>query len=82
VQLGNRVVAFYRWSDQLGGGLSGNALMAAHGGLFRTVDGPHGTAVLGRGQGYAVSANVRLGDLESALGALFTVKSSTPQQAK
>jgi len=67
VQVGRRVVAFYRWADDMGGGFAANALVAAHGGIYRTVDGPLGAAVLGRGEGYAISANRRVADLESAV---------------
>ncbi len=74
VKLGNRVVAFYRWHDNLGGGVAANALVAAHGGLYRTVEGPRGAAVLGRGHGYAVGANVRVTQLESALTKLYSAK--------
>jgi hypothetical protein len=67
VKVGKRVVAFYRWADDIGGGVSANALMAAHGGLYRTVDGPHGPAVLGRGEGYAITSNRFVAQLESAV---------------
>jgi hypothetical protein len=74
VQVGKRVVAFYRWSDDLGGGVAANALVAAHGGIYRTVEGPSGPAVLGRGAGYAVGANVRLEQLASAVNLLASNK--------
>jgi len=74
VQVGKRVVAFYRWADDMGGGFAANALVAAHGGIYRTVEGPQGAAVLGRGAGYAVSANVRLSHLETAVGQIYGVK--------
>ena len=67
VKVGKKVVAFYRWADNLGNGGGGNALMAAHGGLYRTVDGPHGPAVLGRGDGYAITTNRYVAQLESAV---------------
>jgi hypothetical protein len=70
VKVGNRVVAFYKWVDNMGGDVGANALVAAHGGLYRTVDGPRGTAVLGRGEGYAVRANVRISELESSVARL------------
>ena len=70
VALGNVVVAFYRWSDNLGGGVAGNALYASHGGLFRTVEGPTGTVVLGRGDGYALGPNRSLDHLETAVRSL------------
>jgi hypothetical protein len=74
VRVGKRIVAFYRWSDDLGGGVPANALVAAHGGLYRTVEGPHGAAVLGRGEGYAISANMRVEQLQSAVHLLAAGK--------
>ncbi|MCI0637299.1 MAG: hypothetical protein L0206_25790 [Actinobacteria bacterium] len=67
VKLGKRVIAFYRWADDMGGGVPANALVAAHGGLYRVVDGPRGATVLGRGAGYAIAANRRVEHLESAV---------------
>ena len=67
VKLGKRVVAFYRWTDDMGGGVPANALVASHGGLYRVVDGPRGATVLGRGAGYALAANRRMEHLESAV---------------
>jgi hypothetical protein len=74
VQIGKTVVAFYRWTDDMGGGVAANTLIAAHGGLYRTVEGPRGPAVLGRGPGYAIGANLRLVKLETALTALYSAK--------
>ena len=68
VKIGNRVVVFYRWSDNLGGDVAGNVLMAAHGGLYRTVSGPSESVVLGRGEGYAIDFNVKVSDLGQAIG--------------
>ncbi len=67
VKVGNRVVAFEKHLDNAGGGLACNFLYASHGGLYRTVEGPSGTIVLGRGDGYAVDRNVRLEDLGEAV---------------
>ena len=64
VKVGNRIVAFYKWFDGLGGRQAANWLYANHGGVYRTVDGPQGRVVLGRGQGYAVSRNLKLADLK------------------
>lgn len=64
VKLGQRVVVFYRWTDDMGGEVSANALIAARGGLYRVVEGPSGPVVLGRGGGHAVERNQRLGDLQ------------------
>lgn len=69
-KVGNRVVAFYKWLDNAGGDLSCNFLYASHGGLFRTVEAPNGTVVLGRGDGYAVDANIKLEDLTKAIETL------------
>ena len=66
VQLGNYVVAFYEWTNDMGGQVAGNALYAMHGGLYRTVSGPQNTVVLGRGDGYAISSNTELTDLTQA----------------
>ena len=67
VKVGNRVVAFYKWSDNMGGGYASNALYASHGGLFRTFkDKKDRVIVQGRGTGFAVSKNIRLQDLRSA----------------
>jgi len=64
VQIGNQVVAFYVWTDDMGGEVAANALLAAHGGLYRTLPGPRSMTVLGRGQGYSVRNNIRLSDLD------------------
>jgi len=69
-RIGQRVVAFYRWTSNMGGGVAANALMAGRGGLYRTVDGPRGTAILGQGRGFAIPANRTLGSLESAVKTL------------
>jgi hypothetical protein len=68
--LGTRVVAFYSWVDDLGGGVAGNALYGAQGGLYRTAEGPLGATVLGRGAGFAVAHNVSVPALGEALATL------------
>ena len=70
IKIGNRVVAFYKHIDNAGGGLACNFLYASHGGLFRTVEGPQGTVVLGRGEGYAIDNNISLEDLNQAISTL------------
>jgi hypothetical protein len=60
---GNRVVAFYAWTDNMGGDLAANGLIALHGGLYQVAAGRKGDVVLGQGDGYAVSSNIALGDL-------------------
>jgi hypothetical protein len=74
VKVGRRVVAFYRWTDDLGGGVPGNGLVAAHGGVYRTVDGPRGPAVLGKGEGYAITTNRFVAELEAAVRLLSASK--------
>jgi hypothetical protein len=63
VRTGNRVLAFYKATDNMGGGVAGNALYASHGGLYRIAAGATGAVVLGRGEGYAIENNVRLSSL-------------------
>jgi hypothetical protein len=70
VKVGKRVVAFYKWADDMGAGVAANALVAAHGGLYRTVEGPRGAAVLGRGEGYAISSNRYVAQLEASVRAI------------
>jgi hypothetical protein len=70
VKLGNRVVAFYKWSDNMGNGLAANALYASHGGLYRVASARGEAVVLGRGDGYALSRNWRLSDLGTAIAQL------------
>jgi hypothetical protein len=69
-KVGNDVVVFYKWSDNLGGDVAGNALYCAHGGLFRIAHTRKGDFVLGRGEGYAIDGNALLGELEKQIVAL------------
>ena len=73
-KIGTPVVAFYGWQDNMGGGVASNALMAAHGGLFRTIGAGDAEVVLGRGEGYAISTNIRSNDLAGAIGRLHRAK--------
>jgi len=74
VKVGNRVVAFYDWKDDLGGGVSANTLVALHGGLFRTVESGKQPVALGRGKGFAIEANTSIADLELAVRRLERAK--------
>jgi len=74
IQTGNTVVVFYSWTDNMGGEVAGNALVASHGGLFRSIPNWQGFAVLGRGDGYAVRNNTMLEDLEQGLVQLYRAK--------
>ncbi len=64
IKTGNRVVVFYKWSENMGGDLAANALYASHGGIYRTFDNRKDVVVQGRGEGYATSANVSLTQLK------------------
>ena len=66
-KIGNQIVAFYKHIDNAGGDLECNYLYAGHGGLFRTVDSPKGTVIMGRGEGYAIQSNTRMDDLVTAI---------------
>jgi len=70
VRIGSEVGAFYSWTNNMGGDLEANALYAGHGGIYRTVKGRKGTVVLGRGDGYAVSKNTLLPDLDAEVSRL------------
>ena len=67
-------MAFYKHLDNAGGGLACNFLYASHGGLFRTAEGPNGTVVLGRGEGYAIDSNISVEDLTKAVKSLVKVQ--------
>lgn len=69
--LGKKVVAYYRWVDNIGGNVGANILYASHGSLFRTVEGPTGTVVLGRGDGYAITKNTSVANLRKATATIL-----------
>ncbi len=69
--LGKKVVAYYLWVDNIGRNVGANILNASHGGLFRTVEGPTGTVVLGRGEGYAISKNTSVVSLKKATATIL-----------
>ena len=77
VRLGRRVVVFSRWTENMGGGVSGNALYAAKAGVFRVIEGRKGEVVLGKGAGHAIAANVRLSDLDERVTALANEAEAT-----
>ena len=65
--LGNHVVAFYKHTTNMGGDLEANSLYAAHGGLYRTIEGRKGVVVQGRGTDYAIPSNIALADLDQRI---------------
>lgn len=67
-KVGNKVVTFHKYEYNMGNGLSGNALYAWHGGLYRTFENRAGdTVVQGRGEGYAIATNIKLSDLDGQI---------------
>lgn len=70
LRIGSRVVAFYKWTPTMGGGAGMNGLYASHGGIFTVLGGPAGDVVLGKGEGYAVSANTPLLTLQAQANAI------------
>jgi hypothetical protein len=71
VRLGNRAVVFYAYTDNMGGDLAANAIYASHGGLYQTVTGRGGdVVVLGQGDGYAISHNIALPELQERVAVL------------
>ena len=73
-KVGNQVVAFYKFEENMGGDLSGNALMCWHGGLYRTFESRNATIVQGRGDGFAIGQNVRLDALDQQVKTLAAAK--------
>lgn len=71
IATGNEVVVFYKWSDNMGGDFASNVLFASHGGVYTTFENTAGqTVVQGRGDGYAISSNVTLQQLEGQIRAI------------
>jgi hypothetical protein len=70
IKVGNQVVVFYKWSDNMGGDLASNALYASHGGIYQVVQARKGEVALGKGDGYAIGANITVSDLKSQIAQL------------
>src|SRR5438034_6734673 len=69
-RVGNRVVVFYKHSPNMGGDFAGNAIFGWHAGLYRTFERKNSVIVQGRGDGYAIPANLALGDLDGRIKGL------------
>lgn len=63
-RIGNEVVVFYFWNDNMGGDVAGNMLQASHGGIYRVAKTTQGHVVLGKGDGYAIDKNWKLTALD------------------
>ena len=74
VAIGNEVVAFYKWSDNMGNGVAANALYCSHGGLYRVLRARGSEVVLGRGNGYALTNNWQLSELDAEITRLANGK--------
>lgn len=66
-KVGNRVVAFYKHTTNMGGDLEANSLYAAHGGLYRTIKSRRGVVVQGRGTDFAIPSNIALAELDERI---------------
>lgn len=73
--IGREVVVFHKWTDNMGGDVSGNALYASHGGLYTTFLNRRGDLVVqGRGPGYAIERNVSYATLKNQVAAILEAK--------
>lgn len=58
-RIGREIIAFHKWSDNMGGDVAANVLYASHGGLYTTFQNREGKMVVqGRGPGYAIESNM------------------------
>ncbi len=64
---GRQVVVFYKHSENMGFGIEGNAIYAAHGGIFTVAEKGSKEVVLGQGEGYAISANQETPELSARI---------------
>ena len=71
ILVGNEVIVFSKWSDNMGGDVASNALYASHGGIYKVVKSRNGEVALGKGDGYAIAANVTVSDLKSQISKLL-----------
>jgi len=74
VRVGNRVVVFYKHEENIGNGVTCNAPYAWHGGVYRVFNSPQGAVVLGKGDGFALSRNWQLAELDTEITRLAALK--------
>jgi len=68
VAVGKEVLVFHGFVKNMGGDVSGQALLSSHGGLFTVMSNARGEkVVLGRGTGFPISENVRLDVLDDEI---------------
>ena len=64
VKVGTQVLAFHKWTDNMGGDFASNAIYASHGGIYPTFKDARGQVIVqGRGDGYAIPTNIHLKQL-------------------
>jgi len=69
--IGREVIVFSKHTENMGGDLAANALYASHGGIYQVVQARGKQVALGKGEGYAISANIAVSDLKSKISALL-----------
>ncbi|MFT4647800.1 MAG: hypothetical protein ACI87O_001319 [Planctomycetota bacterium] len=67
ISVGKEVVAFHKWSDNMGGDFASSALFASHGGVYSTFQSKGNVIVQGRGDGYAIPTNTHLARLQGSI---------------
>ncbi|MBL8859600.1 MAG: hypothetical protein JNL28_13920 [Planctomycetes bacterium] len=73
-KVGNQVVCFYKYTENMGGDFAGNEIVTWHGGIYRTFTRGGNVIVQGRGEGYAIPSNITLADLKAQVAAAVKVK--------
>lgn len=66
-KIGNRVVCFYTHTENMGGDFAANEIFGWHGGIYRTFERNGNVIVQGRGEGYAISNNITVRELETQI---------------
>lgn len=74
VKIGNKVVCFHKYVENMGGDFSGNAIYCWHGGIYRTFERSGNVFVQGRGEGYAIPSNIALNDLKTQIDVAVKAK--------
>lgn len=73
-KIGNRVVCFFKHTQNLGGDFACNEIVGWHGGLYRTFERKGEVIVQGRGDGYAIAGNQTIDALTTQIATLAKSK--------
>lgn len=73
-KIGNKVVCFYRYNENMGGDFSGFEIFGWHGGIYRTFERGGKVVVQGRGDGYAIPSNIDLVELKKHIAVAVNEK--------